>query len=178
MKTIKFAKITEILNIMIISFLIFGISACSQKQISTTNSNFNKLMVANDLNHSIKVSYLEFMKTGGEKYDLPIGVQNQSESIIDFPVDYGIKIFIKRSESTDWLEIKDDVTSYPSSEGSNPYLSPKGSDSAKGAFMIHPAITNLDEPATIRVFVEGMIQSDNLNEAHQVVAYVDILLSP
>ena len=159
-----------------LTIFIISITSCSDN-ISTTNEIINNLLAFEDLNKSLQLS--DQSPFCGVAHDnFCIGIQNTSKDYIDFPVDWGVKIFIKKSNSSDWIEIKNDVKYHPSNNGTNPYLNPKSNTIDQNIIVIHPIIPNSNNISTIRIIVEGNAHSTNSGTNHPAAAYIDISVKP
>ncbi len=174
----KLIRINNIkISFVVILCLLSSISACSKELTSEINPYFDELMATEDLNQTIQVSYLSFMANPLDKSVFPIGIENNSNNIIDFPVNLGIRIFME-SKPNYWIEINNQGIYLPSEDGKNPFLSPKGTELAKTSTDIKPQFPNKDRPSKIRVFVTGNIRSSDSTVNHPVAAYVDININP
>ncbi len=162
-----------------IIFLILSIfiTSCERQQSSGNNSFFDSLMSSNDLNKTIQISNLDFMTNGLDPGFYSIGLQNNSDMDVVFPVDYGLKIFMSNGNKDDWEEIDYEGNYHPSAEGKNPTLSPKGSDQDRIAFMIYPIIPAAKQNVKIRVFVVGTAESLLSTNKKIVAAFTDILIN-
>ncbi len=162
--------------LLMFSVFVLTVSGCSVSS-KKTNDTFENYMNIDDLNNSIKIKYLDFV-TGPNPDDLELAIYNNSNYRINFPVDWGIKIFMNQENSSDWLELANGMNYLPTYTGENPVLTPKGSELAQSSFGISPDIPNDEKSVKIRVFVLGRIGSDNSLSNSPVAAYTDIILDP
>jgi hypothetical protein len=155
--------------------LLVGILAILNKQTPQQFTTINDLMAIEDMNDTILLSYLPYMteQSGGKMYEL----RNYSDSRVEFPEDFGVRIFMKPGIQERWVEIKNDMT-YSTMQGGNLILAAKGSDLARRIVDINPVLPNTGEPVTIRVFVTGKVLSFLSVPGRLVAAYVDFTVQP
>jgi hypothetical protein len=97
-------------------------------------------------------------------------IKNLSDKPIIFPGDFGIKIFQKKDDS--WIPVEN-LMQYP---GRDNNILPINSEFPAGLVVtVNPFIPNLQEPATIRIFLLGYIDSSS-NKS--VGSYIDMVVSP
>jgi hypothetical protein len=157
-------------------FLLLLILVFLDKQSSPQSSmSFDDLMAIEDMNETIRLSDLPFMTEGMDSNLMAIGLRNYSDGRVEFPVNWGVRIFINNGIQSGWTEIKNDMT-YTTIQGVNPILSAKGSNLAQTIVNIIPVLPNPGQPVTIRVFVTGNVLSFISTPGKLVGAYVDIFV--
>jgi hypothetical protein len=140
--------------------------------ISTQDLEFATLVPISEMNTKVRL----ILEPGS---DLKIGssvnlfVENQSNEVLEFRKDYGVKIFTY--SDTGWIEVGNGYEYHTT--GDVIRLDPRG----KGLFdqkplPIWPNIPNNNGPINIRVVVTGNISSSANGE--QVGSYIDIVLNP
>lgn len=110
------------------------------------------------------------------KFDTALSVQvvNLSHTTVRFAGDYGVKIYIYVEALSQWQEIKNTVITLSNRDI---VLDPSGGLLDRGVVTVKPAITNQDQPVTIRLVVAG--ESGQAGAAEiSVGAYLDLVLQP
>src|SRR4030042_5462984 len=110
-------KLIIFIDLIVLSLLILFISGCSNEQTPESNTTFDELMAIDDINNTIKISYLDFMSEGLDANNLYIGLQNYSTKRLEFPVNWGVRIFMDQVNQEGWIEVENEGTYLPSIEG-------------------------------------------------------------
>jgi hypothetical protein len=155
-------------------FLMFlDIQAPPQSSLS-----FDDLMAIEDMNETIRLSYHPYMTEQSEGKIYNLRLRNYSDSRVEFPVNYGVRMFITTGVQERWVEIKNDMNYYAPTQGGNPILAVKGSDIPFMGISTIPVIPNHSEPVTLRIIVTGNVLSFISTPGKLVGAYVDIIVQP
>jgi hypothetical protein len=175
MKNNKFYKIIIVLSLLI------SLAACSNKESKQKEDSFTKLLPIpmGDMNDEIKLS-LPGLERGFYKPKIgefiTLVLNNQSNKIIVFPPDYGLKMYLYNNEEQTWIEVKN-LEKYSTEE--NKQVSPIDEGSLSQILVSAlPSLDTTSDPIDMRVMVIGTIFKDGISTDKQVGAYTDITLQP
>lgn len=175
MKKIKFYKFIIVLSLLI------SLAACSNKVSKQKEDAFLKLIPIpmGDMNDEVKLS-LPGLERGFYKPKIgefiTLELNNQSNKVIVFPADYGLKMYLYNNEDQTWIIVKN-LEKYSPEE--NKQISPLGEGSLSQ--LLVSALPGLDKtlnPIDMRVVVIGTIYKDGTPTDKQVGAYTDITIQP
>lgn len=155
--------------------LTLTVTSCERSSNQTNNISIDDLFSVEDINNSIILTDITNI-SGGSSGEYWIDIKNVSKDYINFPVDWGVKIFIKQLNSEDWIEIKNSVA-YSTYNGENPRLHPMNDILDRNVIWISPVIPKDNKSVSIRVFVEGRVELSNSDVYHPVVGWIDIALA-
>ncbi len=158
--------------------LLMGTLLILNEQTPQQLTNINDLMAIEDMNVSIQLSYHPYMTEQSEGKIYNLRLRNYSDNRVEFPVNYGVRMFITTGVQERWAEIKNDMNYYAPTQGGNPILAVKGSDIPFIGISTIPVIPNHSEPVTLRIFVTGNVLSFISTPGKLVGAYVDITVQP
>jgi hypothetical protein len=124
-------KNKKVYKFIIVLSLLISLAACSNKASMQKEDAFSKLLPipVGDMNDEVKLS-LPGLERGF--YEPKIGefitlvLNNQSNNIIVFPTDYGLKMYLYNKEDQTWIEVKN-LEKYSPEE--NKQVSPIGEGS-------------------------------------------------
>lgn len=108
-------------NLLLILIFGFWVGGCSKSISATRDEDFKAILPVQDLNRSLKLSKVS-VEGYGESNSFVIMVENQAESLIAFPKDYGIGLY--RYINDEWTKIPNRMI-YLTEE--NIIVRPKGS---------------------------------------------------
>ena len=158
-----------------------GLVACSGIAHNAKEDAFTQLspLPINEMNEEITLS-LPIMDKGifvpklGD--DIILELKNNSNKLIKFPSDYGLKMYTYTEEGGVWIEIKNMIEYYPIG---NRQVSPKGGDYL-GYILISafPTLPVTSNPTDLRIVITGTIYQDGTPTNKQVGAYLDITIQP
>jgi hypothetical protein len=171
----------KIIRLVIFLLLIISLAACSNKAKQQKEDSFTKLLPipTGDMNDEIKLS-LPGLERGFYKPKIgefiTLVLNNQSNKIIVFPADYGLKMYLYNYEEQTWIEVKN-LEKYSTEE--NNQVSPINEGSLSQILVSAlPSLDTTSDPIDMRVMVIGTIYKDGIPTDKQVGAYMDITLQP
>lgn len=161
-------------NLLLILIFGFWVGGCSKSISATRDEDFKAILPVQDLNRSLKLSKVS-VEGYGESNSFVIMVENQAESLIAFPKDYGIGLY--RYINDEWTKIPNRMI-YLTEENIivRPKGSPLGFDQSHISF--YPDLSELQQPVSIRLAVKGNIQNEDGSLGEEVGAYIDFTWEP
>jgi hypothetical protein len=157
--------------ILSLSLLFIACTACKVRQSTVDMPDVG--FPAEEMNKQIRLQAPQGWNNFkiGDLVMLAVEVTGSSE--VEFPMDYGARMFIK--ENGKWIEVED-FTTYQ--EG-HLYLSPAKGDPFKiGGAGVRPILPEKDHPITLRIILIGNIYENNQITDEKVAAYIDVQLKP
>jgi hypothetical protein len=172
-------NIRKMYILFIMGILCILLCSCSKQNLTTSPPTatispfpYYSNVQFKDVNRCIRLSlFPPATEKLRQNYSINLLIENTSETLIEFPIDWGEKIYQYRESDASWQEVKNRVTY----AGKAITLSPKGDDEGLSSFQISaiPTITQ-GENQKIRIIVSGNTVPDN----KPVLAYIDLILQP
>lgn len=174
-------KNNKIIRLFILLSLLISMVACSNKANRQKEDSFSKLLPISmsDMNDDIKLS-LPGLGGGIDRLNIDefitLELNNQTNEVVVFPADYGLKMYLYNYEDEKWIKVKNLAEYNP--EG-NPQVFPIGdSNLSKILISALPGLDTISDPIDLRVVVIGTIYHEGIPTDKQVGAYIDITLQP
>jgi hypothetical protein len=156
------ARSMNVLLLLVMSVLIYFLAACRSPEMPGVQIPLGQM------NKQLRFYVPPEANTFKVGDHLGLVLENYSGKVIDFPEDYGVKIYIEKDGQ--WLPVENDIL-YPSGEKQ---VLPKEQLQFGGIMVVVNPAVNGNQPVTVRVVVTGNISSEN----QPVGAYTDIILQP
>ncbi len=160
---------------LIVLFALVLLSACQSDNSLDKDAAFLSLLGVSNVNQSVSLTSQDFLNDGKIGGYIDLGIENLSNQEVEFPYDYGTRLFVYQEHEGEWIEIENKITYFAST---NPTLTPKGSGLYVGSVSVKPDIQNEGQPVTVRVVVVGETLAADGVKDEQVAAYVDVTLQP
>jgi hypothetical protein len=134
--------------------------------------SFDQLVPASEWDGSIEVALAEPPQMEFSAYVVHMLLTNQSDKVIGFAPDYGIRALIYSKERKSWSEVGNGMTYLGDGEILVPRRSPE-SDWATSVTAI-PNVEGASVGDVLRIAIVGSVLSDGVPNGETVGAYVDI----
>lgn len=166
------------IKVSILLFLLILISSCNSAQSETEKEkSFNNLLSNVEMNQDLRLEWNEDKPGNSTKLGSTISfyLYNLSAGTIQFPYDFGSKMFYFDSEMERWIEVENTINSL---NMENIILPPKSED-FPGVGIVHfiPKEVDIDYPLQIRFIVIGTKQV-NTAQNESIGAFIDIKIKP
>lgn len=158
----------------------FLVISCSSIGLSNKDELFKKIITLKDMNSTIRFqkpdSRVNTFKIEDEVFLI---LENLSGDFIEFPSNYGVRIFT--FDQGEWKELTNGAGYFPqpgSSPGNTgPRITPKGQEDPNLLGVpLFPVIGGNMEKITIRVVIIGNIMKTDVPTSQEAGAYVDVTL--
>ena len=121
--------------------------------------------------HLVALNALNSFKTNEPIW---ITIESRSQATIEFPADYGIRVYLRETEN--WVELQNITTYEPDTSN---FLAPYNNNSTNGITApLLPRLTDITKKAQVRVYIIGNILEDGIATNHQVGTFIDLTLTP
>ena len=165
---------TRLFLVFLMTALIAGCG--SRTSIDSTGDNAFKNLYPNcEMNSTIQFLPIEGDHRSGALINL--NIRNTSKDSVIFPDDFNVKILYFDSNDQDWVEIKNNLHSVPSSD---PYSILEPANSGLKSYSVVLIIPSLSGNVIIdaRVVIIGNVYRENAKANECVGAFIDIQILP
>ena len=156
--------------------LVAILASCIGAPISEKESSFADLFPLDDINESLRLSFIEIYTSDIVEGRIMLTIKNFSSRIMIFPVNYGARGFSYSGEDLGWVEFSNKINFSP--EGGIGLDSADNDLSSSAFVLFSPDFREVDHPSRIRIIVVGNpVVGDELSD-EEFGAYIDVTLSP
>jgi hypothetical protein len=134
--------------------------------------SFREIFVSIEMNKQIQLLPPDDEPTYKAGNMIHLFLDNKSDNEIQFPNDFGIRIFYYSSAENTWIEIQNLVNYHPDEDI---VMSPNNIIIPSSEFItVNPALSQSDDINEIRVVVIGSIKNEGESYTRQVGSFIDI----
>lgn len=155
--------------------LVIVATGCSTSASPERELAFAEHFPYDDVNRSLQLQPVEGLTETRIGHIVTVQVENHSDRVIAFPVDYGVLGLTYNLDTAEWVELPNTVQFYPDVQ--RVLGVPGGPIPSIGWVDYEPALDTIPTSLDIRIVVVGHVLSRETSQlAEPVVAYIDLTL--
>lgn len=150
-------------------------TGCNTSALAEREIAFAEHFPYDDVNRSLRLRALEGLTEASIGHIVTVQIENHSNEVIAFPVDYGVQGFTYDPNIAEWVELPNRAQFYPDVQ--RLLGVPGGTIPSVGWVDYEPELDTIPASLDIRIVVVGHVLSRDTHQvAEPVVAYIDLTL--